>query len=979
MNEVQNRWRGGKLGQKVNDVLKKGQIEDLLGIKEWVRSGSLSDLKNLLDQTILVNEVPFIDQIASTQSELDWYKDFQRVIAPIEIVGTITLKEIPTLVPLVRAYIDLSTRISETTSELSEIESQRYVFKSSLESMSATLKYSDQIIVSTIGYETWPVNLLFSEHVLENLAELHNARHQISTWIEKEQNLTRQIGPLCRPEFLDEHFKDVNSSIDQTREVFKRSIEYEDDIGTWMRYLESVDECESRNLGQYISVYDHLQEHPPSIAYDALFWHSLAQKLLQRNPILRRFSGRTQENAQEQFRGLDREILDLNQKLIARRLTGYGNTNLVAGRRDGLRNTWTEMSLINVLIPQVRPRPTIRDVLRRAGTSIQSLKRCFMMSPNSVAQFLAPGGVDFDVLIIDEASQMKPEEAIGSVARSRQAIIVGDPMQLPPTSFFTRVDTLDEDLEEDVEDESILDRALASYTPYRELRWHYRSRHHDLINFSNQEFYQNRLIVFPSPTSVSESDLGVRYHKVDGTYMGRGGNPEEAKKVAEAAIRAIKERPDWSIGVVAINREQTDLIRTEFDQMLLKDRQARGYWDAWENTLYPGFIKNLENVQGDERDRIIISTVYGPNTQGRILQQFGPIVSRNGHRRLNVLFTRARQRVDVFSSMSSNDIRVDERSSLGVKAFRGYLNYAATLRLAPGYESDRLPDSEFEIYVADALRREGYEVVPQVGVKVGDGRFYIDIGVRHSAYPHGFLAGIECDGASYHSGKSAKDRDRLRQEVLEGLGWDLYRIWSTDWFNDSRGETRKLIQYLENLIELKLASTDGQLTYDLDLDDSGYIQSLDDDTLVDPPTDEEPVESNDNRGEVLPHSVESDLTNHRDIHLEEESNHGSLDSDEIFESPDIVFQPPTIETLTVVEAKNELIDYRERVISKSHPLSPRSSGVLRETMLELLLNIRPTTPEEFLTRVPEIHREQTEQVQIDRHLEHIFSVLKRIV
>jgi hypothetical protein len=290
-----------------------------------------------------------------------------------------------------------------------------------------------------------------------------------------------------------------------------------------------------------------------------------------------------------------------------------------------------------------------------------------------------------------------------------------------------------------------------------------------------------------------------------------------------------------------------------------------------------------------------------------------------------------------------------------------------------------LPDSEFEIYVADALRREGYEVVPQVGVKVGDGRFYIDIGVRHSAYPHGFLAGIECDGASYHSGKSAKDRDRLRQEVLEGLGWDLYRIWSTDWFNDSRGETRKLIQYLENLIELKLASTDGQLTYDLDLDDSGYIQSLDDDTLVDPPTDEEPVESNDNRVEVLPHSVESDLTNHRDIHLEEESNHGSLDSDEIFESPDIVFQPPTIETLTVVEAKNELIDYRERVISKSHPLSPRSSGVLRETMLELLLNIRPTTPEEFLTRVPEIHREQTEQVQIDRHLEHIFSVLKRIV
>ena len=917
------------------------------------------------------------------QKELDWYKNFQRVISPIVILGAITLTELPGIVSSVRAYMDLSTRISEATSELSEIEHQRYIFKSPAESMLSTLKCSGQIIESMSSYEIWPKAPLYSEHIDENLTVLRTARSLISNWNVNERDLARQIESSCRLEFFDEHFNQANCPVEQTRAIFKRSIEYENDIGTWMRFLESVNDCESRNLEEYINAYDYSQTHPPSIAYDAIYWHSLAQKLLQRNPILRRFSGRTQDNVQEQFRRLDTEILDLNQKLIGRSLTRFGNNNLVAGRRDGPRSTWTEMSLINVLIPQVRPRPTIRDVLGRAGTSIQRLKRCFMMSPNSVAQYIAPGGIDFDVLIIDEASQMKPEEAIGSVARSKQAIVVGDPMQLPPTSFFTRVDTLDEDLEEDVEDESILDRALASYTPYRELRWHYRSRHHDLINFSNQEFYQNRLIVFPSPTSVGESDLGVRYHKVDGTYMGRGGNPEEAKRVAEAAIRAIKERPDWSVGVVAINREQTDLIRTEFDQMLLKDRQARALWDGWENTLYPGFIKNLENVQGDERDRIIISTVYGPNAQGRILQQFGPIVSRNGHRRLNVLFTRARQRVDLFSSMSSSDIRTDERSSLGVKALRGYLDYAATLRLAAGYESEREPDSEFEIYVADALRQEGYEAVPQVGVQVGDGRFYIDIGVRHPSYPHGFLAGIECDGASYHSGKSAKDRDRLRQEVLEGLGWDLYRIWSTDWFNDSRGETKKLIQYLEDLRELKLSSSEEHHAVDTDLDGDAYFQSVDDDKLFDFQTEEDLGAPDDSPDDSL---VQADSTSLLGNDFSEEGQRiiesadtEVIDPEEIFDLSPITLKSLSVKTLTVGEARNELIDYRERVIKSNHPLSPRNRGILRKTLLELLLNARPTTPQQFRTRVPEIFREQTEKVQIDRHLDHILEVLSQIV
>jgi len=422
-----------------------------------------------------------------------------------------------------------------------------------------------------------------------------------------------------------------------------------------------------------------------------------------------------------------------------------------------------------------------------------------MMSPGTVAKFLDPDSVKFDLVIVDEASQMNPEEAIGSIARSGQSVIVGDPIQLPPTSFFSRVDTLNEELEEDLEDESILDRALAYFSPYRELRWHYRSRHHDLIRFSNRHFYDDRLIVFPSPTDVSDSEMGVRYSKVDATYLGRGGNPQEAEQVAIAAVRAMKERPDWSIGIVAVNKEQTDLIRSSLDKLLLNDSSARAIWDRWEDTLSPAFVKNLENVQGDERDRIIISTVYGPNRSGRVLQQFGPIVNRNGHRRLNVLFTRARQRVDLYSSMAASDVRVDERSSQGVKILHGYLDYAATLRLDSGNLTDREPDSDFEIFVADGLRSAGYEVVPQVGAS----SYFIDLGVRHASYPHGFLAGIECDGATYHSAKSARDRDSLRQGVLEDLGWTIYRVWSTDWFNDPRREIQKLVAFLDALRQNK--------------------------------------------------------------------------------------------------------------------------------------------------------------------------------
>jgi very-short-patch-repair endonuclease len=228
--------------------------------------------------------------------------------------------------------------------------------------------------------------------------------------------------------------------------------------------------------------------------------------------------------------------------------------------------------------------------------------------------------------------------------------------------------------------------------------------------------------------------------------------------------------------------------------LIAEDPAADQYCQKWEQTLEPFFVKNLENVQGDERDVIFISTVYGSDGSGPVRQRFGPINRKHGgHRRLNVLYTRAKRRVVVYSCMEPGDIRIDETSSRGVKALQGYLKYARTGILEHAVPTGREPDSNFEMSVARMLRDKGYEVEPQVGIA----GYFIDIGVRHPKHPGSFLLGIECDGAMYHSAKSTRDRDRLRQEVLERLGWTIYRIWSLDWYRNTPREMEKLLTALK--------------------------------------------------------------------------------------------------------------------------------------------------------------------------------------
>jgi very-short-patch-repair endonuclease len=381
--------------------------------------------------------------------------------------------------------------------------------------------------------------------------------------------------------------------------------------------------------------------------------------------------------------------------------------------------------------------------------------------------------------------------------------VVGDPKQLPPSTFFER--QLDQDPDEDPaedtstveEHESILDVAKALYQPTRQLRWHYRSRHHSLIAFSNAEFYRNRLLVFPSPADKG-AQQGVQFrHVANGVYESGHAkwNRPEAERVIDLVINHMRAFPELSLGVVALNYQQRELIDDLLTERLRNDEIAELFIERHRSASEPFFVKNLENVQGDERDVIAISVTYGRDQNGNLFQRFGPINQAQGPRRLNVLFTRAKHRVVVFSSIDPDEIRTDASSPRGVIVLKAYLNYAKNGRLETESFSELQPASDFEIAVANRLTARGLECVPQVGVA----GFFIDIAVRHPEKPGVFILGIECDGATYHSAKSARDRDRLRQMILENLGWNIHRIWSTDWFRDSRREIEKIVERIRQI------------------------------------------------------------------------------------------------------------------------------------------------------------------------------------
>ncbi len=565
---------------------------------------------------------------------------------------------------------------------------------------------------------------------------------------------------------------------------------------TWLDYVRLRNKLSAEGLENIINGLesDSITAEQLQDVVQLCTYHQLAEEIFAEHPTIASFSGMEQMVHRKKFQEYDKKLMKLQQQLVAYKAS---RVEVPAGVSSGRVGDYTEIGLIEHNLGLKRPRVAVRSLLKRAGTSIQALKPCFMMSPMSVAQYLEAGQFNFDLVVMDEASQIRPEDALGAIARGDSLVVVGDPKQLPPTSFFQKV--LNNDDNDDMvgleESESILDSVLPMFKT-RRLRWHYRSRHESLIAFSNYSFYDNNLILFPSPLRDSKQ-FGVRYSQVaDGCFLKRT-NTKEALAIVDDLVKQLISHPEESVGIVAMNAVQSEEIDLKIQAELKDNVMFQKAYEQNQGHEEPLFIKNLENVQGDERDVIIISMTYGPETAGAMAmhQRFGPINSDVGWRRLNVLFTRSKMRMHIFSSMTSGHIKTSENSSRGVVALKAFLSYCET-GIVQHYEHTGKPvDSDFEIAVMDALAQRGYECEPQLGVT----GYFLDIAVKDPGMPGRFLMGIECDGASYHSAKSTRDRDRLRQEILENLGWTIRRIWSTDWFKNPQSQLEPIFQELGRL------------------------------------------------------------------------------------------------------------------------------------------------------------------------------------
>ena len=545
---------------------------------------------------------------------------------------------------------------------------------------------------------------------------------------------------------------------------------------------------------------DELSSLKPLIFSD--IYNLLADSIYENHKELEELSGAKINALQKEFKNLDTILISAKREIVKKAILGFQKKLKTdpkyIGEKGAKVNDLTEFQLIKHENTKQIKHIALRQLFKRAPNASLLLKPCFMMSPLTVANYIEPSGIKFDVLIMDEASQVKPEEAIGAIARANQFIVVGDPQQMPPSNYFEReISSYDNEEEIDVidEDKSILEAAISANFPMKTLNWHYRSLHESLIAFSNYNFYENKLIVFPSP-KANTAEFGIKFNYIQDGYFLNQINQIEAQKVVDATIEHALIHPEESLAIVAMNVKQMDLINDLFNNLALSDSKARQAKKVLENRSKEKLIiKNLETIQGDERDVVFISCTYGKDPEtNRVYQRFGPINNPGGEKRLNVLLSRARKRMQIFSSMQPEEISSSE--SRGTNLLKSFLNYAKNGILSPkGTLQGKTPDSDFEIAVIKMLQQNGYECVAQVGVQ----GYYIDIAVKDPNHPGEYLMGIECDGAMYHSSAIAKERDCLRQAILERLGWKIRRIWSTDWFQDPESTISTILNELKFL------------------------------------------------------------------------------------------------------------------------------------------------------------------------------------
>lgn len=563
-------------------------------------------------------------------------------------------------------------------------------------------------------------------------------------------------------------------------------LDHASSIKDWIIYRQFAEGCREKGLGPICDAYEAGLPHDEVMdVYLRSIYRAIILEVIEKEPVLNSFTGIGFNEKIAQFKKLDQEFMNLTKDEMYYRLTHQLPTD-----NDSVEIS-RELNILRRAVSSNGRGLSIRTLFEQIPHILPKLCPCMLMSPISAAQYLRAENDLFDIVIFDEASQIPTCKAVGALARGKNAVIVGDPNQMPPTSFFAG-NAVDEDNLELEDLDSILDDCLALGMPSSYLHWHYRSRHESLIAFSNHEFYENSMITFPS---VNDREKKVSLVQAEGFFeRGKGRvNEGEARAIVAEIRRRYQdpERMNQTIGVVTFNISQQTLI----EDLLQEEYQKDPAFDKWANDgAEPMFVKNLENVQGDERDVILFSITYGPDAEGKLTLNFGPLNKNGGWKRLNVAVSRARSEMMVFSIMTADMINLKRTKSKGVEALRDFLEYAQKGRLQGEYAENRdQKDQGILEHICQAVQEKGYTYQ----TAVGHSQFKVDIAVVNPYNEEEYLLGIMLDGESYGQSQNTKDREVAQISVLNGLGWDLHRIWTMDWWDNRDRELSKLMQILE--------------------------------------------------------------------------------------------------------------------------------------------------------------------------------------
>ena len=640
-------------------------------------------------------------------------------------------------------------------------------------------------------------------HYIQIVSDNEDARILAKDRLQKIKTLMEATEPKLN--YFEKLFPEINMRempLMDVAEKYETCLNSFGELNKWLDYIETRAECDQKGLKGFterIAAQNNTVEDVKA-AFERCFYTQWLALAIEDVPAVQSFRRRVHEQRLDKFASLDRKQFEWSRSRVRDRIIrSFPNA-------DGIKGAHSELGILKHEMDKKRRIMPLRKLFHEIPNLLLTLKPCLMMSPLSVAHFLNAEDYHFDMVIFDEASQVFPQDAIGAIFRADQVVIAGDTKQLPPTNFFSASTSNNDDYDDDDDwEEEIYDSILeetANVLPNRTLLWHYRSKHEHLIAFSNQEIYRGNLVTFPS-SNESEPDTGVEFVFVEDGYYESGGrncNIPEAKRCVELVKEHIDKHPERSLGIIAFSEKQQQAIALEIQRFREKNPRYEEFFAEGKDEEF--FVKNLENVQGDERDTIFFSVGYARTkaqkaTGKPMAMRFGPLGISGGERRLNVAITRAKTNVKLISSILPSDIDLNRTESDGIRMLRSYIEFAmngeATLASAnQNHAPDDFVDAIFK-YISD----KGYKAKQYVGCS----GYKIDIAVEHPKVCDEFVAGIECDGVSYVSARTARDRDRLRCSVLKNMGWNLYRIWSTEWYRNPEVEGEKLIAFINNAIE----------------------------------------------------------------------------------------------------------------------------------------------------------------------------------